>query len=310
MDLGFVSLNTPRDIAPGVLGPELESRGFESMWVGEHPQIPVSAKDHFPAGLLGAQKRMWDPFLSLLAAAQATTDLRVGTAVVLPLERELFTLAKEVATLDQMSGGRLLLGVGVGFRAELELSRSIDWSDRYRALGDMVAALDVAVDRRRAGIPRRVLRLRPGVVVPKAPPATAPAAPGRRHRSQGDARLPGLDRWLAPRRRRVQGCGEPRWLTSAGRPRKPAATPRRWISRSWRGATPRWRCWRPTGTSASTAPWWAEGGATAMIRRRRCRSSTGMQRWSTSFVDRRPTLRSDRAPARVDRFVVWHPDAG
>jgi len=142
MDLGFVSLNTPRDIAPGVLGPELESRGFESMWVGEHAQIPVSAKDHFPAGLLGAQKRMWDPFLSLLAAAQATTDLRIGTAVVLPLERELFTLAKEVATLDQMSGGRLLLGVGVGFRAELELSRSIDWSDRYPALGDMVAALD------------------------------------------------------------------------------------------------------------------------------------------------------------------------
>ena len=142
MDLGFVSLNTPLDIAPDVLGPELESRRFESMWVGEHPQVPVSARDHFPAGLLGAQKRMWDPFLSLLAAAQATTDLRIGTAVMLPLERELFTLAKEVATLDQLSGGRLLLGVGVGLRAELEVSRSIDWSDRYRALGDMVTALD------------------------------------------------------------------------------------------------------------------------------------------------------------------------
>ncbi|MGO9382414.1 MAG: TIGR03619 family F420-dependent LLM class oxidoreductase [Mycobacterium sp.] len=142
MDLGFVSLNTPRDIAPGVLGPELESRGFESMWVGEHPQIPVSAKDHFPAGLLGAQKRMWDPFLSLLAAAQATTDLRIGTAVLLPLERELFILAKEVATLDQMSNGRLLLGVGVGLRIELEHSRSVGWSDRYRVLGEMVAALD------------------------------------------------------------------------------------------------------------------------------------------------------------------------
>jgi probable F420-dependent oxidoreductase len=142
MDLGFVSLNTPRDIAPGVLGSELESRGFESMWVGEHPQIPVSARNHFPAGLLGAQKRMWDPFLSLLAAAEATTDLHIGTAVVVPLERELFNLAKEVATLDQMSGGRLLMGVGVGFRAELQHSRSIEWSDRYEALGDMVAALD------------------------------------------------------------------------------------------------------------------------------------------------------------------------
>ena len=48
MDLGFVSLNTPRDIAPGALGQELESRGFESIWVGEHPQIPVSARDQFP----------------------------------------------------------------------------------------------------------------------------------------------------------------------------------------------------------------------------------------------------------------------
>lgn len=142
MDLGFVSLNTPRDMAPAVLGSELESRGFESLWVGEHPKIPVSARDQFPAGLLDAQKRMWDPFLSLMAAAQATTHLRLGTAVILPLERELFTLAKEVATLDHMSEGRLLLGVGVGFRAELELSRTVEWTDRYRALGDMVAALD------------------------------------------------------------------------------------------------------------------------------------------------------------------------
>jgi len=141
MHLGFVSLNTSRDIAPDVLGRELEARGFESIWVGEHPQIPVAAKDHLPAGLLGAQKRMRDPLLSLLAASQTTTDLRVGTAVVLPLERELFTFAKEVATLDEFSGGRLLLGVGVGMRAELEVAGSVAWRDRYRALGDMVAAL-------------------------------------------------------------------------------------------------------------------------------------------------------------------------
>ena len=142
MDLGFVSLNTPSDIAPGVLASELETRRFESMWVGEHPQMPVAAKDSFHPTLLHAQRRMWDPFLSLLSAAATTTDLRLGTAVTLPLERELFTLAKEVATLDQMSEGRLLLGIGVGFRAELEVSTSIPWSDRYRALGDMVAALN------------------------------------------------------------------------------------------------------------------------------------------------------------------------
>ncbi len=72
MDLGFVSLNTPQDIAPAVLGPELEARGFESLWVGEHPQIPVAAAGQFHPALLAAQKQILDPFLSLLSAAQAT----------------------------------------------------------------------------------------------------------------------------------------------------------------------------------------------------------------------------------------------
>ncbi|MDN4519499.1 TIGR03619 family F420-dependent LLM class oxidoreductase [Mycolicibacterium austroafricanum] len=143
MDIGFVSMNTPADVAPAVLAKELEQRGFESLWVGEHPQIPVSATAAMPAALLHAQQRMWDPMLSLLAAAQTTTALQLGTAVALPLEHELFTLAKQVATLDQMSGGRLILGVGVGVRTELEVSRPIPWSKRYRALSDMVAALRV-----------------------------------------------------------------------------------------------------------------------------------------------------------------------
>ncbi|KUI43408.1 LLM class F420-dependent oxidoreductase [Mycobacterium sp. IS-1590] len=141
MDLGFVSLNTPRDLPSDVLAVELEARGFESLWVGEHPQIPVAARGQLPAGLLDAQKQMWDPFLSLLVAVRATTTLRAGTSVVLPLEHELFTFAKQVATLDQLSQGRLVLGVGVGMRAELETSSPIAWKDRYRALADMVAAL-------------------------------------------------------------------------------------------------------------------------------------------------------------------------
>lgn len=141
MDLGFVSLNTPRDLAPATLGPELESRGFESLWVGEHPQIPLAAAGQFHPALLAAQKQILDPFLSLLSAAQATETLRIGTAVALPLERELFTFAKEVATLDHFSNGRVVLGVGVGARAELEVSGSVTWENRYRALADMVAAL-------------------------------------------------------------------------------------------------------------------------------------------------------------------------
>lgn len=142
MELGYISLNTPRDVGPAALAQELESRGFESLWVGEHPKIPVSVRDQMQTGLLDAQKQILDPFLSLAVAAEATTTLRLGTAVVLPLEHELFTFAKQVATLDQLSGGRLALGIGVGGRAELEVSGSVRWADRYRALAEMVTALD------------------------------------------------------------------------------------------------------------------------------------------------------------------------
>ena len=142
MELGYVSLNTPGDIAAARLGAELEARGFESLWVGEHPQIPASAAENFHPALLPAQKCILDPFVSLATAVATTSTLRLGTAVALPLERELFTFAKEVATLDQISGGRLLLGVGVGFRSELEIARpGIDWRDRYRVLAETVGAL-------------------------------------------------------------------------------------------------------------------------------------------------------------------------
>jgi probable F420-dependent oxidoreductase len=142
MDLGYVSLNTPADIPVAQLAVELEARGFESLWVGEHPQIPVSAADNFHPALLPAQKCIWDPFVSLATAAAASSTLRLGTAVALPLERELFSFAKEVATLDQISNGRLLLGVGVGFRGELEIARpGIAWADRYRVLAETITAL-------------------------------------------------------------------------------------------------------------------------------------------------------------------------
>lgn len=141
MDLGYVSLNTPGDLSAVTLGKELESRGFESLWVGEHPQIPVSAAGQFHPALLEAQKCIWDPFLSLATAAVTTSTLRLGTAVALPLERELFTFAKEVATLDRISGGRQILGAGVGARAELEVARpSVAWGRRYEMLAETAGA--------------------------------------------------------------------------------------------------------------------------------------------------------------------------
>jgi probable F420-dependent oxidoreductase len=145
VELGFWSMNTPEDPAPDVLAGWLEERGFESFWVGEHSHIPASRTTPYPAGgeLPPQYLRMMDPFVSLTAAACATRRLLIGTGVALPLEHDLFDLAKSVATLDRLSGGRLQLGVGVGWNEE-ELANhrpDVPWSQRYHALAECVGAL-------------------------------------------------------------------------------------------------------------------------------------------------------------------------
>ena len=99
----------------------LEERGFESMFVTEHTHIPVSRETPYPAGRRPARASTggpYDPFVALTAAAAATERLRVGTAICLVVERDPITTAKEVASLDRLSGGRFLFGVGAGWNVE------------------------------------------------------------------------------------------------------------------------------------------------------------------------------------------------
>lgn len=145
MWVGFTGMNNPGDVRPDALGRALEERGYESVWFGEHSHIPVARRTPYPAGgaMPAPYRSMMDPFLSLLLAAEATSRLRIGTGVALPLEHDVFALAKTVATLDRLSGGRLLFGVGVGWNVE-ELADhrpALAWSQRYVALRDCVAAL-------------------------------------------------------------------------------------------------------------------------------------------------------------------------
>jgi probable F420-dependent oxidoreductase len=144
MRLGFTFMNNPTDLRPDVLGRELEARGYDSLWVGEPSHIPVSRRTPYPAGgeMPEQYKWMMDPFLSLLLAATATEHLLIGTGVTLPLEHDLFDLAKTVSTLDRLSGGRLQFGVGVGWNVE-ELADhcAVPWPQRYRALGECIGAL-------------------------------------------------------------------------------------------------------------------------------------------------------------------------
>ncbi len=108
---------------PGDLGRELEQRGFESVWSGEHSHIPEVMKTPFPGE--GGVKRWYyevmDPFVTLTAAAMATTTLNIGTGVCLIPQRDPIQTAKLVASIDQVSKGRFLFGVGNGWnQSEIE----------------------------------------------------------------------------------------------------------------------------------------------------------------------------------------------
>ncbi|TXS95260.1 LLM class F420-dependent oxidoreductase [Parahaliea maris] len=143
MHLGFSSMNTADDPAPDLLARTLEQAGFESLWYGEHSHIPVSRRTPYPAGdeLPEPYKKMMDPYVSLMAAAAATDTLKLGTGIALLMERELFSQAKTIGTLDRLSGGRVLIGCGVGWNEEeFENATSLPWKKRYSALRETVAA--------------------------------------------------------------------------------------------------------------------------------------------------------------------------
>lgn len=143
MHLGFSSMNTADDPAPDLLAKTLEEAGFESLWYGEHSHIPVSRRTPYPAGgdLPEPYKKMMDPYISLMAAASATTNLKLGTGIALLMERELFSQAKTIGTLDRLSNGRVLIGCGVGWNEEeFENATSLPFKRRYLGLKETVLA--------------------------------------------------------------------------------------------------------------------------------------------------------------------------
>src|SRR5262249_39871051 len=120
MHYGCFMFATDYAIRPDELARALEDRGFESFWVPEHTHIPASRRSPFPGGT-PLPKEYWhtlDPFVALGAAAAATSRIKLGTGICLVIERDPITLAKEVASLDWISRGRLLFGIGGGWNAE------------------------------------------------------------------------------------------------------------------------------------------------------------------------------------------------
>ena len=143
MHLGFSSMNTPMDPDPRELAKMLEQAGFESLWYGEHSHIPMCRSTPYPAGgdMPQPYKEMQDPYISLMAAASVTEKLKLGTGIALLCERELFSQAKTISTLDTLSNGRLMIGTGVGWnKEEFDNTTSMPFNKRYKVLQEIVGA--------------------------------------------------------------------------------------------------------------------------------------------------------------------------
>jgi probable F420-dependent oxidoreductase len=121
MEIGAAIFFTDYSMAPTELAVALEERGFDSLWVAEHSHIPVTRRFTHPLGDAALTKEYFDvmdPFATLSAAAAVTTRLKLGTGVCLVIQRDTIQTAKLVASLDQVSNGRFLFGIGCGWNAE------------------------------------------------------------------------------------------------------------------------------------------------------------------------------------------------
>jgi probable F420-dependent oxidoreductase len=142
-EFGISMFPTDYAIQPVELALAAEERGFESMFFPEHTHIPASRKTPFPGGT-ELPKEYWhthDPFVALGAAAAVTKKLRLGTGVCLVIERDPITLAKEVASLDMISGGRVIFGIGAGWNVEEMEDHGALFKRRWKIVKEKILAM-------------------------------------------------------------------------------------------------------------------------------------------------------------------------
>jgi probable F420-dependent oxidoreductase len=143
MKFGISTFVTDEGIAPGALAGAIEERGFDSLFIAEHTHIPLSRKSPWPRGgeLPRRYYRTLDPFITLTAAAAATKHLVLGTGVALVVERDPIITAKEVASLDLVSGGRMIFGIGVGWNREEMENHSTNPRTRGKLVNERIRAM-------------------------------------------------------------------------------------------------------------------------------------------------------------------------
>ena len=143
MKFGVSMFPTDYAMPPGELAKAVEERGFESLFFPEHTHIPASRLSPWPGGG-DLPEQYWhamDPFVAMTAAAAATTSLKVAPGICLVIERDPITLAKEVASVDHVSGGRVLFGIGGGWNREELENHGTEFPRRWKLLRERIEAM-------------------------------------------------------------------------------------------------------------------------------------------------------------------------
>ncbi|MGK0258953.1 MAG: putative F420-dependent oxidoreductase [Candidatus Azotimanducaceae bacterium] len=143
MKIGLSTFPTTYSMPATELATAMEDRGFDSLWVVEHTHVPASRRTPYPMGgeLPSIYWEAYEPFTFLAQVAAVTQNLKIGTGVCLAAQHHPLTLAKRVASLDAISGGRFLFGVGAGWLGEEMENHGFRFEDRWAILREHVLAM-------------------------------------------------------------------------------------------------------------------------------------------------------------------------
>ncbi len=241
LNFGTSMFFTDYSMAPGELGQALEERGFESVWAPEHSHIPLSRKTPFPGGGDLPKKYFdaMDPFVTLTVAAMATKTLKIGTGICLVAQRDPIQTAKLVASIDQVSGGRFLFGIGNGWNQDEMENHGTVFETRHKLARESVEAMKAIWTKSKAEYhgefvnfdpmmawPKPVQKPHPPVIVGGAFPYSA-----RRAIRYGDGWIPQAARGgyseIADMIPRVPQDGRPRPAAIRSRSRSLSGSPSR-----------------------------------------------------------------------------------
>ena len=170
MQYGISMFPTDYSISPADLGIAMEARGFESYWAPEHSHIPVSRKSPWPGGaeLPKAYYDVMDPFVALAAMSSVTKKLKLATGICLVVQRDPIQTAKEICTLDTLSGGRFLFGVGAGWNAEEMADHGTKFEERMDVMRERIAAIKLICSKSKPEYKGKHVNFEPFMTWPKS----------------------------------------------------------------------------------------------------------------------------------------------